>query len=262
MQAGYSHGCHTCKLCHPTGQETTIVAHQWRLTHWPAYWGDANPDVLVLGFSMGATQISAAKSKPFDQVAFAGCRIELRAVLIELGIDLHGQAMDELMSSRGKSLGFSSLARCSLELWEDGAFKTSGKIMSVAPNDPWAGKVMAQCISTYLPGMPHSVRRVVLLGTSDAFVKGIRRMVRQAFEDYADINDMAFSAGGRTWVFAVHPKAQANGADKWVKAEPDSVSGRKREHAKLALARSYAADMPAQVMTSIGRRTLLKKATV
>ncbi len=255
--AGFEHGRHDCSICLRPGSQLTTPDGQWQLTHWPAYWGSAAPHTLVLGFSMGARQIKAIGNKPFDQVGFDKLRANIARILDTLALDRGGQSMDELLSLRSRGFGFSSLARCSLGHWENGAFKTSGRIMSLAVEDPWASTVLKQCTSRYLVDMPASVHRVVLLGNSDAYVKGIRRLINQAFGDYSAINDMAFRAGGRTWIFTVHPAAQGNRVAEWIEEPASTSSGRKREAAMHAVRLSQTQAAP-QAPSTIGKRTIYK----
>lgn len=255
------HGTHACTLCHAPGQVRTVHEHRWQLVHWPAYWGDSHPDVLVLGFSIGANQVRAAMTQPFDQVGFAGLRVRLRKILEGLGVPLGEQTMDQAMTARGRDLGFSSLSRCSLGLWNGKIFETSGKIMKEAPADPFAGQVLTRCATTFLPTMPPTVRRVVLLGVGDDYVSGVRQILRKVFDDFADINAMSFQAAGKTWVFAVHP-SKPNRVEEWLTAAADTKSGTKREQAKSALARSYQLDNPMPRSTTVGQRRLVKRPVV
>src|SRR5690606_2333566 len=120
------------------------------------------------------------------------------------------------------------------------AFMTSGSIMKDALGDPWASEVLYRCTSTYLPDMPPSVRRVVLLGLGDHYVKGVRQMMRRIFDDFTDINNVAFQAGGKTWVFAIHPsKSTGSHFKAWLEADKDATLGRKRSLAQAAIAKSY-----------------------
>lgn len=261
----YTHGKHRCTICHAAGRTTTIHEDRWRLIHWPAYWGDSQPDTLVLGFSMGANQIAAANSEPFDQVAFDGLRPRLQQVLDALGIRRREQTLEAAMSAHGRGLGFSSMARCSLGQWNSSKrdFVTSGSIMKDAPTDPWAGQVLLRCASTYLPVMPASVRRVVLLGLGDDYVVGVRQILRQVFDDFADINEVAFQAAGKVWVFAIHPsKSTGSHFKPWLTADKMTTLGRKRTLAQAAIARSYAEQDALQQPSRIGTRRLVKRNVV
>lgn len=260
MQPGYTHGTHDCRLCHRAGSSLTVNEDRWQLIHWPAYWGSSEPDTLVLGFSMGERQVRAARTGPFDEVAFATHREKLVRILNTLGIRRPDQSIAASMTRWGRGLGYSSLARCSLGYKEPGSqvFVTSGKIMKDAPADPWARGVLKRCASTYLTNLPASVKRVVLLGSGDEYVAGVRHILREVFSDFADINPMAFTANGRTWVFAVHP-SRDNRVRDWVEGAPSGKAGQKRGLAQAAIARSYKNEP--SVQAKIGRRRLVKKSS-
>jgi hypothetical protein len=88
--------------------------------------------------------------------------------------------------------------------------------------------------------MPPSVQRVILLGNSKTYMDGVRQLLRPLFPDFADLNQVAFSAGGRTWVFVCHPKAQGARVEQWLTDPATSSSGTKRELAMEAIAISQA----------------------
>lgn len=254
----FTHGTHPCGLCFSKGRTTATSEGRWHLTHWPAYWGSSNPDTLVLGFSMGARQVAAARNKPFREVAFATHRHKLLRILNALGIRRQNQSLDESMTQRSRGMGYTSLARCSLGYRGPGEndYKTSGTIMKVAPSDSWAGQVLYRCASVHLTALPTSVRRVVLLGTTDSYVNGVRAMLRRIFPDFADINPMAFFAEGRIWVFAVHPQ-QDDRVAQWIQDSIHGIAGKKRVWAQTAIARSYAQETARP--TRIGTKRLVKR---
>lgn len=262
MTEGFTHGKHACGLCHAGGKTATIHEGKWQLIQTQGFWGDSDPHTLVLGFSMGANQVRAFREDPFDKVAFSGpgMRDRVRQILDALGIGRANQSIDETMTARSRGLGYSSLARCSLGLWDKKAkaFKTSGVIMKDAPGDPWAGEVLTRCASTYLRSLPTSIKRVVLFGSGDAYVEGVRKILRSVFDDFADINPMTFKANGRTWVFAVHPK-YANRVKEWLTQTEQDKAGRKRAQAQQAIARSYADDESNALPSKIGTRRLMKR---
>ena len=181
--AGYEHGCHSCTICFPRSKSQITHNDQWRLTNWPAYWGASNPQIMVLGFSMGANQVRAAKLADFDQVAYIGMRPNIAKILAVLGLD-PGQSIDASMTKFGKRVGYSSVSRCSLEMWEKGSWKTSGTIMAKAPTDPWASAILERCIQTFLPTMPTTAKVVVLLGSSDVYIAGLTKLIRRSFGDF------------------------------------------------------------------------------
>jgi hypothetical protein len=46
----------------------------WRITSNPLAWGNAEPDIVVLGFSKGPTQVGALASAPHNAIAYKGSR--------------------------------------------------------------------------------------------------------------------------------------------------------------------------------------------
>lgn len=228
------HGWQSCRACHSQGQELRVEG-EWHLRANPGYWGAREPKILVLGFSKGATQIAAAANEAFDAVAFAGMRPRLQKVLDALELDLEGQTIDEALSASSRALGAASLIRCGLSLERDGKLETSGAIMSRAARAPFTREVMQSCVKRHLDPLPASVRTVVLLGTTDTYVKGVKGLMHSRFEDFREVNEVAFMAQGRMWVFAAHP-SPANGEFKaWLAGDPSSTSGRKRRLAAQAL---------------------------
>ncbi|MBB3277332.1 hypothetical protein [Pseudoxanthomonas sp. OG2] len=231
------HGWQPCRACHQAGQEVRVEG-DWHLRANPGYWGAQAPKVLVLGFSKGATQIAAAVGGQFDAVAFAGMRPRLKAVLDGLGLDLNGQSIDEALSASGRVLGAASLIRCGLSVMEQGQLKSSGTIMPKAAKAAFPLQAMKMCIGRHLKPLPESVETVVMLGTTDAYVKGVKGLMREQFPDYQDFNDVAFRAQGRTWVFASHPSGANGTFGEWVAGDGSTESGRKRLLALAALGKS------------------------
>ncbi len=228
------HGWQPCRACHQAGQDVRIEG-DWHLRANPGYWGAKAPRVLVLGFSKGATQIAAAAGGQFDAVAFAGMRPRLKAVLDGLGLDLDGLCIDEALTASGRALGAASLIRCGLSVMENGQLKSSGTIMPKAAKASFPLQAMKTCIGRHLGPLPESVETVVMLGTTDAYVKGVKGLMREQFSDYQDVNDVAFRAQGRTWVFASHPSGANGTFGEWVAGDGSTKSGRKRLLALTAL---------------------------
>lgn len=230
----FDHGWQACRACHAPGQDLHIE-NEWHLRANPGYWGSSSPKILVLGFSKGANQIAAAASGDFDGVAFVKMRLRLQQVLDTLGIDLEGQTIDQALSAEGRVLGAASLIRCGLSLMKDGKLVTSGTIMPMAARSPFTRHVMATCVSHHLYPLPVSVQTVVLLGTTDAYVKSVKDLMRGRFSDYRDINHVVFSAQGRLWVFAAHPSPANGEFGNWLSGDASTASGRKRLLALQAL---------------------------
>jgi len=50
----------------------------------------------------------------------------------------------------------------------------------------------------------------ILLGTSDAYTQNTKAIFRWLYEDFMEINPVAFIVGGILWIYAAHP-SPANG---------------------------------------------------
>ena len=258
----YTHGAHGCSECHPTCRRPSrSLDERWQLDATPGYWGSSEPHTLVLGFSMGANQVRAYREDSFDKAGFHGLemRRNVREILATLGLWDSTQDIDTAMSARARGFGFASLTRCSFSHLNPatGAYVTSGALMPKAPHDPWAREIMVRCAARYLRDIPPSVRRVVLFGTTDRYVQGVHAIMRTVFPDYAWVNDMAFSAGGRIWVFAVHP-SYANRVQEWIHAPAQSRPGRKRALALQALGQFVGAPVESKP-SRIGVKVLVKR---
>lgn len=228
------HGWQSCRVCHPHNQEVSVEGN-WHLRANPGYWGNKAPKILVLGFSKGANQIAAAEAGEFDKVAFAGMRHRLQRILEILDLSLDGQNIDQALTAKSRVLGGASLVRCGLSVMENGKLKTSGTIMTKALKTALPRRAMETCIQRHLFRLPESVRVVVLLGTTETYIKGVKDLMHRQYADYQNINAVAFRAQGCTWVFAAHP-SPANGTfEQWCKGDSSTTAGRNRELARQAL---------------------------
>jgi hypothetical protein len=126
------HGPISCLSCFPKGSVPgcTLEANGWRVDNNPGYWGAANPEVLVLGFSKGANQRSV---RPFDEIAFNNARANLAEILGALGLIEPLADIDACFTAAEPKLGFASVVRCGLgKEVEAGKYATSGDAVSGA----------------------------------------------------------------------------------------------------------------------------------
>jgi hypothetical protein len=108
------HGPISCLSCFSAGSVAgcTVEKDGWRIDNNPGYWGAAEPEILVLGFSKGANQ---RLGLPFDGMLDAGSDI------------------DVCFTAAETKLGFASVIRCGLGLeTEPGEYATSGKVVRAA----------------------------------------------------------------------------------------------------------------------------------
>jgi len=234
LTQGYIHGPQNCRACFDSENETLILG-DWRLQNNPGYYGSTNPEIIVLGFSKGANQNKVAQLGNFDKVAFANARHRLQAVLQTLKIMPFDRNIDSLMTAQEKEFGVASLVRCSFCKMKNGVCKTSGDVIPSAFSNVSTLKIIERCASTFLAKLPKTVKLVVLLGTSDSYIKKTNQIFSRLYSDFSSINDCAFHAGGALWIYAAHPSPGNGHFDSWVSAGIENSSGKKRDLALRAL---------------------------
>ena len=234
MIEGYIHGPQSCRACF-NGADETLVLDEWRLHNNPSYSGSADPEIIVLGFSKGANQNKVAQQGNYDANAFAKSRHRLQAVLNTLKIMPSDRDIDALMTAKEKEFGVASLVRCSFCKMKDGICKTSGDVIPSAFSNASTLKIIERCASTFLVKLPKKVKLVVLLGTSDSYIRKTKQIFSSLYNDFSPINDCAFRAGGTLWVYAAHPSPGNGHFESWVSAGIDNSSGKKRDLALKAL---------------------------
>ena len=170
------HGRIACRKCF-TGQGSTQTVGKWQMVNDPAAWGSASPKVLVLGFSKGFTQADAFRSGRFEDIPFKNMRPRLTEVLRLLGVVGQSETVDQKMVAFETEIGFGSLVRCSLSrLNAKGALECTGQVMPKAFVEEISANLKT-CAQTYLGDLPPSVRLVLMLGTTDSYIKGCRSVV-------------------------------------------------------------------------------------
>jgi hypothetical protein len=234
VESGYTHGWQGCRECHASGSAVTREL-PWHLRANPGYWGASSPEILVLGFSKGANQIQAAEVGDFDGVAFARMRERLHSVLEVLGLASRDLDIDNAMRAGGDRFGFASLIRCGMSLEQGGNLVTSGTVMPKALRSPWARAILDRCARRHLLDLPSSTRAVVLLGSADAYIDGVKALMADVFSDYGQINEVSFRAAGRPWVFAAHPSPANGHFCSWLNEPITGPQGHKRALAIAAL---------------------------
>lgn len=239
MTQGYSHGSLSCRDCF-TGKEAIMKFGDWRLHNNPGYYGSSSPEILVLGFSKGANQNKTAAEGNFDKIAFAKARHRLQEVLETLGIMPRNRGIDDLMTAKEKTFGVASLVRCSFCKIKDGSCKTSGDVIPSSFTNKATLKIIETCSKKYLGILPSSTRLVVLLGTSETYIKKTKGMIQRLHIDFKPVNHVSFFTGRALWLYATHP-SPGNGYFKaWVNKGADDQSGNKRILAQQALFKHYA----------------------
>jgi hypothetical protein len=234
MNKGYTHGPIQCRACFPHDEESLDMG-DWRLQNNPGYYGSENPSVLILGFSKGANQNKEAKSGDFDNIAFSGARHRLQKILETLGLMPSGRSINEIMTAEEKEFGVASLVRCSFGKMKNGTYKTSGDVIPSSFSNSQTLQIIQRCTEMHLGELPSRVKLVILLGTSDNYIKKTKSMISKLFDDFKNISEVAFTARGALWIYATHPSPGNGHFESWISDGSGIPSARKRTLAITAL---------------------------
>ena len=137
------------------------------------------------------------------------------------------------MQAGEEQFAFGSLVRCSLARRNDkGRLECIGAVMPKAFVEE-VSVVTRACASTFLTNLPDSVRLVVMLGTTDGYIAGCKRLIRSIHPTtWAEINDVSYRAGGVVFVHVSHPSGSNGNHSKWMKGDVTTPSGMKRRRAE------------------------------
>jgi hypothetical protein len=229
------HGRIACRRCF-SGAESTQTIGTWQMVNDPAAWGSATPRILILGFSKGFTQANAFRSGRFEDIPFKDMRTRLTEELRLLGVIGRSEAVDQKMVVSETEIGFGSLVRCSLSrINKKGVLACTGEVMPKAFTEE-ISKNLRICAETFLADLPSSVRLVLLLGTTDSYIKGCRGVVRSLYgSHFSDINEVSYRTGDVVWVHVSHPSGLNGHHTVWMTGNPSTKPGRKRELAIQAI---------------------------
>ena len=232
-----AHGPIACRNCFDGVAGNTLEIGAWRAVNDPGAWGSSNPRVLVLGFSKGFTQADAYRTGRFNDVPFKKMRERLAASLRLLGLLENDIRIDDRFLPTEKEFGVGSLVRCSLSRLnaKTGKRECTGAVMPKAFTEDIAS-VVRRCAETFMTSLPTSVKTVIMLGTTDAYIQSCRTLVRSLYgAAFADINGVAYRTGTVVWVHVAHPSKMNGCHNDWMSAERTDTSGRKCLEAQRAL---------------------------
>ena len=237
-----SHGKVECRACFAnTSSEVTTPHPDWRMINDPGAWGSSTPEVLVLGFSKGATQAGIYRTGRFEDIAFAGMRPRLTQALRAMGVLSATETVDQKIADPSSRISFGSLVRCSVSRRDVKASSKTGRDV-FACTGPLISKsfseipeVVRTCASKYLQGLPSSVRMVFFLGNTDSYVKSCQALVQSLYPGtFSRVNSMAVKADGRFWIHLAHPSGLNGHFNDWLESEIGS--GAKRIKARSPVA--------------------------
>lgn len=226
------HGKIDCRVCYEGTNDNVIEpALNWRMTNNPGAWGSATPEYLVLGFSKGFTQANLYEHNRFEDVAFADMRDRLTKALHTIGVLENNMSVSEKIEDPNSNIAFGSLIRCSVAM----AIVTDGENCGYSCTGPVINKsfreiphVIENCTDKYLRNLPESIKAVIMLGNSDAYLKAICSVLKRLFKDtYEVVNDVTVKAGGLLWVQVSHPSGINGHFGAWLTS--DAGTGIKRK---------------------------------
>lgn len=232
------HGRIACRRCFST-DETSQTIGKWQMVNDPAAWGSANPTILVLGFSKGFTQANAFRSGRFEDIPFADMRTRLTEEMRLLGVIGRSERIDDKMVATETEIGFGSLVRCSLSrVNKDGVLACTGEVMPKAFSEE-IFESLKTCAKAFLGDLPSSVRLVLMLGTTDSYIKGCRNVVRSIYgARYSEIDEVSYRTGDVIWVHVSHPSRMNGHHAAWMAGDVTTMPGRKQNLAITAIAKS------------------------
>jgi len=218
----------------------------------PGAWGSQNPKIMVLGQTKGFTQsdamADAVDEEDYEKVAFADSREELHAILRSLGLATEVNDLDPLFSKDQQDWHWGSIIRCTLAAWdkkirkktnEPVGWSSASTLVGKAYNSTLLGKFPRNCTDQFLSELPDRLRLVVVLGNAPDHVKRVRNMIARVHKDltlHPEAPEVAYTAGGATWVHIVHPSGSARGyhAD-FIAGDAATSQGSKARQARRAI---------------------------
>ena len=164
---------------------------------------------------------------------FKGMRTRLTETLQALGLMSSCQTVDGKMHANEKEFAFGSLVRCSLARRNGkGHLECTGAVLPKAFVEE-VSVVTRACASNYLTNLPASVRLVLMLGTTDGYVAGCKRLIRSIHPStWEEINDVSYRASGVVFVHVSHPSGSNGHHTKWMRGDVTTPTGMKRRWAE------------------------------
>lgn len=208
----------------------------WRLSNNPMAWGGQRPEILVLGFSKGATQDAAILTKRHEDIAFARGRKALGRILNTLDLLPVGRSVDDLIAAPDGPMAFGSLIRCSVAKSDGkgGWFQSGGDILGSCLADRSFGDIITNCIRRHLGDLPDSLKLVVMLGNGAGYIDGCRRAIVSVRSGIRSVNDVAYGDDQVMFVHTIHFAAQGRLVPEWCEAT-EGTQAQKRKLAQQAI---------------------------
>lgn len=244
------HGRVDCSRCFGTCgrvdfDETRRTEQGWRITANPLAWGSEEPEIIVLGFSKGPTQVGALGRTPHDQIAYKGGRKNIGKILRRIGLldQKPGESLEDAVSreiaDRSGRFHFGSLIRCTVEREQEGKWKgTGGGMLDRFVASPLGREVAGNCTSRFLSTLPGRTKLIVMLGlgTGLGYVRECLSLYQKARPgNWRRINEVSYTDGKVVVVHVEHFKSQGPLIPQWL-GEKGHPRGRYAELAEQGVA--------------------------
>ena len=188
---------------------------RWRINNNPLAFGGTSPEVAVMGFSKGPTQVNALMQGQLHDIAFKGGRLALAKIMRRIGL-LEGctdtvikNRLDVLIKDSCGPVHFGSMVKCAVEQKvKDQWVGTGAGMLDKFASNPFGDEVTQNCVSQHLVGQPpESLKVVVLLGlgTRLNYVQACREVISKIkVQNLTMINEVAYTDGSVTYVHTEH----------------------------------------------------------
>ncbi len=93
--------------------------------------------------------------------------------------------------------------------------------------------IVRRCAETFLVSLPASARLVLMLGTTDAYIRGCKSLIKALHgQDYTELNEVGYCTGLVHWAHISHPSPLNGHHGKWLDGQASTKPGRKRRLAE------------------------------
>jgi len=241
------HGRVACSICHIGKQygfdETQSGDDDWRITNNPLAWGNQEPEVVVLGFSKGPTQIGALGRLPHNSIAYKKGRTNVAKILhhVRLIEQPDSAIVDRLIADQNGRFHFGSLIRCTVERFDSSSKTwkgTGGGMLDRFLNTEFGRRIASTCVTQFLGDLPRKTRLVVLMGmgTGGNYIHACSELLKSSRSSHwTKINEVAYADERIVVVHTEHFASQGALIPNW-------LSGTAHERGRLGLLAREAVD--------------------
>lgn len=207
---------------------TQRTEDDWRITANPMAWGSPEPEIVVLGFSKGPTQIAAIPQTPHNDIAYKSSRLNVGKILAHIGLLAKSEPasltknVDSIIADQQGRFHFGSLIRCTVERYDQKSktWKGSGGgMLDKFITTPFGASIANTCSAQYLGDLPRSVKVVVMfgMGTNNNYVEAALKLFKSARPGaWKRINKVAYTDGHITVVHVEHFASQGALIPNWL----------------------------------------------